>query len=361
MKAIRPLALFPAGFGLLRARPRVHQGPLHQVRIHDSHARREKAVHLGVCSEGHLREISHHARPHAVQRGALRRRQLQGQPGAFGEVRARRIHLRVPGCARPLHVGRRIRGHAAADRREARAPGRGRELRCLRHHRLADQERAQSQREGGHVGDLVSGVLHVGGNHRCAPRAQGRVAAGAHRGLVHRRRFSSQRRAVPAARVPLLERLRPSAAGSHASPDAGAGPHRHVGCVQLFPLARPACERQREVLQERRSVLDRDDAARHLRRILAGPQPASAPEEHQAGGDDRGRLVRRGGPVRGAEYLQRDREEQPGRVQHAGHGPVVPRLLGAHRRRRAGQRAVRRQDLAVLPGRDRVSVLRTTG
>ena len=73
--------------------------------------------------------------------------------------------------------------------------------------------------------------------------------------------------------------------------------------LQLLPLARPALQHQRKALQERCRVLDPDDPASRLRRVLAGAGPAPPPEEHQARGDDRGRLVRRGGPVRRAEYL----------------------------------------------------------
>ena len=94
-----------------------------------------------------------------------------------------------------------------------------------------------------------------------------------------------------------------------------------------------------------------------LRRILAGAQPAPAPEEHQARRDDRGRLVRRREPLRRARHLQGDREEQPGRDQHAGDGPLVPRRLVAQRRRLAGQRQVQLQDRGLLSRADRVAVL----
>ena len=69
--------------------------------------------------------------------------------------------------------------------------------------------------------------------------------------------------------------------------------------------------------------------------VLEGPQPAAAPEEHQAGGADRRRLVRRREPVRRARDLPVGREAEPGRRQHARHGPVGPRRLGARRRRPA--------------------------
>ncbi len=49
------------------------------------------------------------------------------------------------------------------------------------------------------------------------PALEGRLPAGAHRRLVRGRRFPSQRHALPAAHVPLLRRLRPSAPRAHAA------------------------------------------------------------------------------------------------------------------------------------------------
>ena len=101
-----------------------------------------------------------------------------------------------------------------------------------------------------------------------------------------------------------------------------------------------ARQRRREVLQGRRRVLERGDGARHLRRVLEGAQPPAAPEEHQAGGADRRRLVRRREPVRRAGDVSRAIEsEQPERRQHPGDGPVGPRRLEPRRRRHARRRA----------------------
>ena len=44
------------------------------------------------------------------------------------------------------------------------------------------------------------------------------------------------------------------------------------------------------------------------------------------------------------ETYKRSRRAEPGRGEHAGHGPVGPRRLGAQRRRQARRRALRRQD-----------------
>ncbi len=75
---------------------------------------------------------------------ALRRRSVPGQPRPVAAVRQGRLHLRLPGRARPLDVRRRLRQHAAAHPGEARPAGHRREHRHLRHHRLARQERRRT-------------------------------------------------------------------------------------------------------------------------------------------------------------------------------------------------------------------------
>ena len=63
-------------------------------------------------------------------------------------------------------------------------------------------------------------------------------------------------------------------------------------------------------------------------------------QEHHAGRDDRGRLVRRRGPVRGAGDLPaRSEPTNPRHHQHAGDGPVDPRRAGPRRRRLARARS----------------------
>src|SRR5450756_500497 len=48
---------------------RIHQGALYQVRIPNSHARRQAPVHQRLRPQGYAREVPHHADPHALQRG----------------------------------------------------------------------------------------------------------------------------------------------------------------------------------------------------------------------------------------------------------------------------------------------------
>ena len=91
------------------------------------------------------------------------------------------------------------------------------------------QAHPQQQRQRRHVGHLVPGLLHLRRHHRRAPRAQGGLPAGAHRRLVHRRRFPSQRHALPAAHVPLLFELRPSAPRAH---PAGRRRHTNLALTQ---------------------------------------------------------------------------------------------------------------------------------
>ena len=215
-----------------------------------------------------------------------------------------RLHLRLPGRARPLHVRGRVRQHAAALAEQGRAEGHRREHRHLRHHRLAGQERAEQQRQGRPVGHLVPRLLRGGRHDRRPPRAQGRLAAGADRRLVLRR-LPPPRRLLPAARLQLLRRLRPAAAGADDERRQPLRP-RHAGRLPVLPRPRPAQERQREATSRTEIAFWNDaDRAPQLRRVLAGAQPPAAPEEGRAGGDDRRRLVRRRGPLRRASRRTR--------------------------------------------------------
>ena len=92
--------------------------------------------------------------------------QLQGQPRPVAVVRQGRLHLRLPGRARPLDVGGRRSSTCGRTIPTRRAAGHRREQRHLRHHRLAGQARPQQQRQGRPVGHLVSRLLHRGGHDR---------------------------------------------------------------------------------------------------------------------------------------------------------------------------------------------------
>src|SRR5260370_31361775 len=56
----RLVAAYPV---LLRAGPRIHQVALYQVRVPNSHARRQTPLHQCLRPQGHQREIPHHAEP----------------------------------------------------------------------------------------------------------------------------------------------------------------------------------------------------------------------------------------------------------------------------------------------------------
>ncbi len=57
--------------------------------------------------------VSVPAHAHALQRVAVRRRSVPGAAGPVGALPEGRLHLRLPGRARPLHVGRRVPAGAA--------------------------------------------------------------------------------------------------------------------------------------------------------------------------------------------------------------------------------------------------------
>ncbi len=138
---------------------------------------------------------------------------------------------------------------------------------------------------------------------------------------------------------------------------AGAIRSRHTRRLRVLPPAGAALQRQRPLFQERRAVLERDHAARDVRRVLAGAEPAPAPEEHQAGRHDGRRLVRRRKPLRCARDLQERRGQQPRRDQRPGDGPLAPRRLEPVRRSQARPDLVLLQDRRVLSREDRVSLL----
>ena len=120
--------------------------PLHQVRVPHPHARRQAAVHRGLCAQGTALPttgpVSVPDGPHALQRRPLRRRPVSRAPRPLGRVRKVRLHLCLPGRARTLDERGRVRRDASAHRREKVARRRGRLLRHLRHHRVSAQARA---------------------------------------------------------------------------------------------------------------------------------------------------------------------------------------------------------------------------
>ena len=181
----------------------------------------------------------------------------------------------------------------------------------------------------GHVGHLVPRLLHGGGDDRRPPGPEGGLAAGADRSTG-----SSATTGTTTARCSC--RTPSTSCRSSASPrpepikkPPSAVRLRHARRLRLLPRASGRSPNvDAKLLQGRSRLLERDDAARHLRRVLEGPQPAAAPQEHQAGRDDRRRLVRRREPVRRAGDVPGDRGDQPAATQHPGHGPVDPRRLG---------------------------------
>src|SRR3954463_874755 len=82
---------------------RLHQEQLHQARGDDRDARRHQALHLYLRAQGYISEVSDPARPHALHGRAIWRGQVQEPDRAERAVRARGLHLRLPGRARALH------------------------------------------------------------------------------------------------------------------------------------------------------------------------------------------------------------------------------------------------------------------
>ena len=200
------------------------------------------ALHGRLRPQGRQPEVSHPDDPDAIRRSALRRRSVPGRPRAVAAVRQGGLHLRLPGRARPLDVGRDVRQHAAAQSRPRKGPQDIDESSDT--YDTIDwllKNVAEPQRQGRAVGHLVPRLLHRGRHDRRPPGAQGRLAAGADRRLVHRRRLAPQRRPVPAPCLQLHGRLRPAAARADPEapdPDFDHGtPDGYDFFLRLGPLA----------------------------------------------------------------------------------------------------------------------------
>ena len=179
------------------------------------------------------------------------------------------------------------------------------------------------------------GFYAAAGHDRRASGAQGRLAAGADRRLVRRRRLPPQRRALPAARVQLLSPLRPCRARSRRrrAPDRVRPRHARrlrASSSTLGPLANADAKYFKgEVAFWNDVMAARDLRRRSGRRATCGRTCKNIkPAVMTVGGwfdaeDLFGAL----------ETYRCDRAAEPGRRQHARDGPVVPRRLGAPRRR----------------------------
>ncbi len=158
------------------------------------------------------------------------------------------------------------------------------------------------------------------------------------RRLVHRRRLPPQRRVLPRRTRSTSCYASASRGRSRRRKSAGGFDHGTPDGYDFFLQMGPLAEREREVLQGRRIAFWNEIDASTPTTTSSGRRATSAPhlQEHQARGDDRGRLVRRRGPLRRARDVRGDRGAEPRRVEHPRDGPVVARRLGADRRRPLG-------------------------
>ncbi len=108
-------------------------------------------------AQGPVAALSHSDGPHALQRRALRRRPVQEDSRALGRVRESRLHLRLPGRARPLSVRRQVRRDARRTSTTNTSPQDVDDSsRHVRHHRIPAQARGEQQRQGRHLGHFLS-------------------------------------------------------------------------------------------------------------------------------------------------------------------------------------------------------------
>ena len=97
-----------------RPGPGIDRGPLHQARIPDPDARRRAAVHGRLRAEGYdadLPPADDRTQSGVLPYGVDNTPSVLGPSPFFGQGG---LHLRLPGRARPLDVGRDVRQHAAA-------------------------------------------------------------------------------------------------------------------------------------------------------------------------------------------------------------------------------------------------------
>ena len=118
-----------------------------------------------------------------------------------------RLHRRLPGRARPLDVGGRVRGRAALPPREAAR--RDIDETTDTYDTIEWLLKNVPKHHNGRVG--IWGISYPGfyaamGTIDAHPALEGRLAPGAHRRLVHGRRLPPQRRLLPAPRLQLLRR-----------------------------------------------------------------------------------------------------------------------------------------------------------
>ncbi len=197
------------------------------------------------------------ARPHPVLGGPLRRRSVQDQPRTHRRIRARRLHLRLPGCPGPIHVRGRVRQHAAAQPSQERPASDIDESTDT--YDTIDWLVENLPNNNGRVGmwgNLLPRVLHLRRDDRLAPGAQGGLAPGAHRRLVLRR-HAPPRRLHPVHGLRVLLHLRQGTRGA-GDRVARALRLRHPDGYQFFLDLGPLKQRQRAPPPRRDRVLERD-------------------------------------------------------------------------------------------------------
>ncbi len=279
---------------------RTHPCALREARSPHPDARRRRALHGDLHAEERRAAVSDPLASHALFVPTLRSGCVPGHARTERLVHRCRLRLRHPGRARCVHVGRRIRGHATARSRQELGSGDRRIHRCVRHDRLARQERRAVQRRRRHVGDQLSGLLCRGGNDRRASVVEGGVAASADRGLVVGR-LPPQRCLVPAARVPVPGGVRRAASRTD---DGARRSLRRRDARRLRVLrARQRRRTRAPPLERERALLGRPDGAPDVRRLLEGAQPAAPSGPRRAGGHDGRWAVRRREPLRSARDL----------------------------------------------------------
>ena len=268
-----------------------HSGAVLEVGTSDRDARRRETLHDCVHAEGHVAEVSDHAESDSLQRQSLWRRCVQG------------VARTVAALRRPRATSSSIRTCAALSCRKVNTSI------CVR---TTSKKRPKDIDESTDTYDTIDWLV------KNIPNNNGRVGMWgiSYPGFYAAVGMIDAHPALKAVspQAPIADwfigddfhhngtlflphafnffsgfgRPRPKptthlcgSAFNHGTPDG------YKFFLELGPLR----ERGQEVLQGQHQLLERNDGAPELRRLLAGAQHSAASEEHQAGSDDRRRLV----------------------------------------------------------------------
>src|SRR5215510_12936052 len=141
------------------------------------------------------------------------------------------------------------------------------------------------------MGDFLSRVLYLGQHNRLASGLECRFTAGADDRSFYDRRRVSWRRVHAGGEFWFLRLLQTVPGARAAAQVSGPVRFRNSGWIPVLPAGGFDLKPEQEVPEAIEYAVQRLGPAQHLRRLLEGPGPVPAYEEHQVRGYDRWRMV----------------------------------------------------------------------